>query len=815
MGIHGLATFLRENQRALSKPLKLPTAVPIALVVDGWSFIYELYNQSGLPWVYGGEYTRFSDLVVRTVEAWLNVGVRPFFVFDGPYPPLKFATAISRASENIIQPSLLFFRTSEASRSTPRFLRENSIIPPLCYTVCVHALKTLSHKGVEVHFADVEGDPYAVELAGRVRGYVTGHDSDFVVLNTDGYQGYIPMDEMIWTALRDSSETSVEPEDDGGFTVTRKPKRNKKSSGTYHSGQGLIPPDFGTDLSLACSVYRPSDLAAHLHLPMTLLPLLGALVGNDYTADQRRSTHRIFFEHSLTVSQRITRVANTLQSIIAAVSGTTQKRRLKRPINSVVDLIGLTVDALLLGPSSSIGAGEREAIVEKTVEAALQYSIPKHDGDPALWQSDVCALHDPDRCPFVLYLSPQKADKIEENPSRAHIRSRYTSAYRRGTLSPRLMDLFSTGTLWPRLFLEDPDLEPTARSIGRPLREWTYAILNDGIGLPEQIAEDQEESSEDGKDEGSEDDSDELIDVVEEDSDSDGGDPLAPLRGALQQLGGNSDTDPLPTTPFHLLVSSQPRSITEYIRRGTKLGMETVPVPSIAALAPFLSPDYDFSSHSPIQSRSEDERLALFLRLLHSESPAFKALPPMQLMAVLALRWVVRRLHERAESHGFGKERDRERWTQREAMAYLAAFAWSSSSDTAPEDSSEHAEPLVILNRSIQLMAQVSVALDAIEMLSQTLLLHNRVSSPAPLFSGHIFHRKLADGNTAEHLHQESEYLRVACSTGLENMFGAEKGKRGKKERRANRSGQPELARREYSAVPSQGLFSVLASMDS
>ena len=46
-------------------------------------FIYKLYYDSNLPWVYGGEYTEFSALVTRVVQAWINVGFEIYFVFDG------------------------------------------------------------------------------------------------------------------------------------------------------------------------------------------------------------------------------------------------------------------------------------------------------------------------------------------------------------------------------------------------------------------------------------------------------------------------------------------------------------------------------------------------------------------------------------------------------------------------------------------------------------------------------------------------------------------------------------------------------------
>ena len=110
---------------------------------------------------------------------------------QGATPELKFQTATSRLTQSHIQPSLLFFRTSAASRSTSRFLHESAIIPPLLYPTCIHALQTISEKtnALEIHYAAEEGDPYAVELAGRVGAFVAGNDSDFVIFESGGYLG--------------------------------------------------------------------------------------------------------------------------------------------------------------------------------------------------------------------------------------------------------------------------------------------------------------------------------------------------------------------------------------------------------------------------------------------------------------------------------------------------------------------------------------------------------------------------------------------------------------------------------------------------
>lgn len=46
-------------------------------------FIYDVYNNSNLSWVYGGEYADFTTLVETTAHAWLASGAELYFVFDG------------------------------------------------------------------------------------------------------------------------------------------------------------------------------------------------------------------------------------------------------------------------------------------------------------------------------------------------------------------------------------------------------------------------------------------------------------------------------------------------------------------------------------------------------------------------------------------------------------------------------------------------------------------------------------------------------------------------------------------------------------
>jgi hypothetical protein len=50
-----------------------------------YRFIYQLHQYSTLPWVYGGEYDQFCQLVKTVVQAWIDVRLKLYFVFDGRF----------------------------------------------------------------------------------------------------------------------------------------------------------------------------------------------------------------------------------------------------------------------------------------------------------------------------------------------------------------------------------------------------------------------------------------------------------------------------------------------------------------------------------------------------------------------------------------------------------------------------------------------------------------------------------------------------------------------------------------------------------
>ena len=689
-------------------------------------------------------------------------------------------------------------------------------------------------EGLEVYFADEEGDPYAVELAGRLRAYVVGHDSDFVILNSGQYAGYISLKEMLWTTsvpVVESTRTHEEKED-GFQTVTSKTK--KRSNPTPQTTSfGLIPPEDtpSSDLVLSGVVYTPSGLASHLKLPTTLLPLLASLVGNDFSnkSTTQRNVQSLFFERSLTLSQRIVHTANTLSSILNAA---TQKRNTKHRVGSVMDLIDRTVNALLVRSPSSLAPGEIDSIVDRIVDAALQYAIDKYEGDvygPAsLWPTPVCALHGGDTCPFPNLLSRALLQSSEsgitsgipvEN-SLLILRSLYLEAFRTGDLQPKVIDLLSTGTFWPRIFLDSPDVENVAITVGRPVRSWIYALLEDSVGLPEapmeeRTAVDGRSVSEEG---GGKEDPDELIDV-EEDSDEDA-DLLAPLRGELRRIRGTDDVYEAPpgsASSRSRSRPSRPKYVTEYVRRGTRVASEQVPVPDLAAL--MISSGFDEhidpDAWVPVQLRTVEERMMLFLHILGSNVSAVRDVSLDRLMGVLVTRWVVHTFHQRALESGMNKEREKERWTQEEARSLLAFYSSPPSVSMTSNGTASHTHTdanaptsVPLVDRNVQLMAQVLMAVETLHLLSQVLFLADQVPARIRTLSGETLHAYLTRvvpvpaGSLAPGVWD-------ACVAGLEDAFASEKQK--KKAKKAKGEQSLTAKANDVSTTRSgRGLFSLL-----
>lgn len=217
----------------------------------------------------------------------------------------------------------------------------------------------------------------------------------------------------------------------------------------------------------------------------------------------------------------------------------------------------------------------------------------------------------------------------------------------------------------------------------------------------------------------------------------------------------------------------------------------------------------------PVQLWPLDARRVFLLRILQSDVPSIEAVSDDKLIAVLAVRWVVRCMHARAAESDGNKEREKERWIQGEARAFLNAFAWSPSgeaADTAPEELP--VEPVQIIERNVQLVAQLTMALDTIEQLAQILLLGDVIPTPAALFSGRRFHANLVRLGK-DSMADSSNALWRACLEGLEHAF-AGRGPKAKKDRKEARAPitSPAKVQPGRGQPRRGGMYDILAQLD-
>jgi hypothetical protein len=255
--------------------------------------------------------------------------------------------------------------------------------------------------------------------------------------------------------------------------------------------------------------------------------------------------------------------------------------------------------------ASRASSGEEPAIIEKIVESALQYALPTRDGGVLRSPGPSCLLGNPGD----VHLYGREKGKIG-----SEVVSRRVPCWERLFAKCWIPSILER--CGPVPFLEHPEKETVHRSIGRPIREWIYAILDDGVGLPVRPDKEEAKAESDTKEDGEEGDDDELIDVVEEnssDEDSDVQDPLAPLKSALRRLS-SMETPRSETPPPEV---RKKKVVTEYVRRGLRIDLEDLQV----GFFPELLKELEIPLEGPIQLAPEPTRLRLFLTILDAESP--------------------------------------------------------------------------------------------------------------------------------------------------------------------------------------------------
>ncbi|EST07755.1 XPG/Rad2 endonuclease [Kalmanozyma brasiliensis GHG001] len=331
MGVKGLTSYVKQIQHAVSEQVTVPvetdatsSSIGGPFVIDGWAWIYRAYLDHFTESLRGGDYIGYTLHARHFVNALRSAGLEPIFIFDGPYLPLKIPTVLSRFGESAANNSA-FMRSS--SRYKPGFQVSMGVFPPLLYDCTLEALRQCN---VKVVIEEIEADSAVAEIADKMGGWAVSNDSDFFVLCARGAscRGYVPIDSIEYLVKPTLKETegaqmvAVPADfDDDGFAPVGKSGRAKGRKGIKAADPVEVqaqllnrPPanaQEGTLTGIRFTSYSSSKLAAALGIPSSMLSLLAALVGNDYTAPIQR---RILDPALPFGPQRITFIANAIKT---------------------------------------------------------------------------------------------------------------------------------------------------------------------------------------------------------------------------------------------------------------------------------------------------------------------------------------------------------------------------------------------------------------------------------------------------------------------------------------------------------------------
>ncbi|CAG8471863.1 12115_t:CDS:2 [Ambispora leptoticha] len=352
-------------------------------VFDGNAFIYHVYNEK-LNWIFGGQYTTFANSLKSHTKTTHDYQIHQTYLFDGPLPLLKQKTRVSRFRDriekckNLCQLKRLFKSSSTYFNNKDAFL-----LPPLALEVAIQILRKILDVKVEVCAG--EADNSVARIVRSVGGYAIGNDSDYFVYDLRGEcdgrsgGGYIPMN-------------------------TLQIPRNDKLTNNER---------------IFATVYHTKDIATHFNMPVSLLPLLGTLIGNDYTESNQIA--------GLPDRNDIKEIAKFLSQY---------------KHNSIDQII----DSLLTN-GRSLSTGDDVELTRKMREN-LHGSVRQY-----------CST----------------ADSTNDNYK--SLPPYFYDAFKSGRVSHMLMDVVCNRTFWCTPFFEDQSKE-SAWILSRPVRRWTYAILD-------------------------------------------------------------------------------------------------------------------------------------------------------------------------------------------------------------------------------------------------------------------------------------------------------------------------------------------------
>ncbi|GAA5964779.1 hypothetical protein JCM8115_005732 [Rhodotorula mucilaginosa] len=412
MGVQSLTTYVKKNN--LGSYVYLPdplgeTGLP--LIVDGMAWAY---NVGLVDTFQGGSYAAIRANTRRYVEYWRACGLEPEVVWDGPFDESKLATVISR-SEQSLQRSINYMRAPDSLRGDYKFWSKITRLPPMAHMAIAAELEVL---GVPNHCAEGEADSPTAELAQRRNGFVLSNDSDYFIYPAQ-CRGYIPLNSVTYGPYNAARLEAVSPSH---------------------------PP------SMQLLVYQPTAIARSFSLPVTFLPLLAALIGNDianYAAEinTRRASVKAQQQWPGRVDSReLLRIAGALSTCAAMPVDT---------LAQLQDVVFAVLPRLLSRPSHD------PLIVANLAAAAYSYRLDSLDS------------------PHPSYpLHPRATDL----PAQAAARASYDAAYRSSRLSSFVLHVLKHGTVLLQGSVEMPEYQSPVVSLAGPIRRWIYAVVRETIG---------------------------------------------------------------------------------------------------------------------------------------------------------------------------------------------------------------------------------------------------------------------------------------------------------------------------------------------
>ncbi|XP_067623426.1 protein asteroid [Eurosta solidaginis] len=282
MGVRGLTGFIARHAELYLLPYELHDC---NIVIDGDSLSCNLYNDvSGITSTFGGDYDVFYRAVVNFFQVLAECNIEPYVLMDGGYESRKLLTVGKRLRGKI----------SVIKRVNP--CDTKTVFPLLIKEVFMDAVRDCN---VAVMRCAFEADDELSTLSRKLGCPVLTYDSDFYIYNVQ----YIP---LITLTIKAHTKRLVEQEESGDNHLTGRSLRKNEAKHMekltksnrivgdikVNNIQKNAPKKGKTYKFLDCCIYRIEHLIERRSLSKEKLPLLAALLGNDYIA---RSRFRNFF----------------------------------------------------------------------------------------------------------------------------------------------------------------------------------------------------------------------------------------------------------------------------------------------------------------------------------------------------------------------------------------------------------------------------------------------------------------------------------------------------------------------------------------